>query len=130
MNLIFHPARRERGLLDLQLIVLIVLVLSLLGNLYLWHSRAAEHDARTAAETKVTVANAETQACNDSVTQLEREAKDRAAENAKLRKEAQDRRRAQESLAQQILATPATVPGNDCQSAGDRVRNWLKARKP
>lgn len=111
------------------LIFLLVLVASLAANGVLWHEVGKEHDARTAAETSLVTANAATKACNDSVTQLETEARDRAAENTKLRQEAQNRRHAQESLAQQILATPATVPGDDCKSAQDRVRNWLKARR-
>jgi hypothetical protein len=112
------------------LIFLLVLVTSLGGNAWQWHRNTVEHDARTAAEAHLQTANEATKACNDSVTELEQQAKDRSDENAKLRLEAQNRRKAQESLAQQILSTPATVPGDDCKSAGDRVRNWLKARKP
>jgi FtsZ-binding cell division protein ZapB len=112
------------------LIFIVILLASLAGNGLLWHQVTTEHDARTSAETKLGEANKATQTCNDSVTRLETEARERNDENAKLRQEAQNRRRAQESLAQQILSTPATTPGNDCKSASDRVRNWLKGRKP
>jgi chromosome segregation ATPase len=112
------------------LVVLLVLALSLGGNAWQWHRNGVEHDARVKVEADLTTANNATKACNDSIGELERQARDRDAENTKLRQEAQNRRRAQESLAQQILSTPATVPGNDCQSAKDRVANWLKGRKP
>jgi hypothetical protein len=118
----------QRG--SVALAFLIVLALSLAANAFMWHRIGVEHDGKVAAEASLDTANKATQACNDSVTELERQAKSRDAENLALRKEAENRRRAQESLAQQILSTPATVPGNDCQSARDRVVNWLKARKP
>jgi uncharacterized Zn finger protein len=111
------------------LAVLLALAVSLGGNAVLYKAWRGAHDLEVKAETKFEQQRAATEQCNASVAALEQQAADRAAENAKLRQEAQDRRRAQESLAQQILSTPATVPGNDCKSAGDRVRNWLKARK-
>lgn len=116
--------------MNIALAVIIALALSLVGNAWQWHANGVEHDARTKAEANFQTANAQTEACNKSIGELETQAKDREKENKALREEAAKRRRAQESLAQQILSTPATVPGNDCQSAKDRVRNWLKARKP
>jgi hypothetical protein len=111
------------------LVFLIVLAASLLANAWLWHAKSEEHDARTAAETKFDTQRAATEACNASVASLEEQAVTRGKENEALRREAATRRKAQESLAQQILSTPATTPGNDCKSAQDRVRNWLKGRK-
>jgi uncharacterized protein HemX len=120
--------RNQSG--SIALAFLIVLALSIAGNALLWHQVTKEHDARTAAETKFDTQVKETQACNDSVTRLEQEAKDRDAENTKLRQEAQNRRRAQEALAQQILSTPPAIPGDDCGSAKKRIADWLKGRKP
>jgi uncharacterized protein HemX len=115
---------------SIALAVLVILALSLLANVWLWHEKEVEHDGKVKAEANLTTANAATKACNDSIGELEQQAKERKAENDKLRREAESRRKAQESLAQQILSTPATTPGNDCKSAQDRVRNWLKGRKP
>jgi uncharacterized protein HemX len=116
--------------MNLALVVLLALALSAYGNVWQWHRNGVEHDARTAAETEFDAQRTATETCNASIANLEQQAKDRDSENTKLRKEAENRRRAQESLAQQILATPPTVPGNDCLSAKDRVTNWLKGRKP
>ncbi len=120
--------KSQRG--SVALAFLLVLVASLLANLWLWHAKGEEHDARVTAESKVDQANAQTKACNDSIGELEKQAKERDAENTALRKEAQNRRRSQESLAQQILSTPAAIPGDDCGSAKKRALDWLKGRKP
>jgi uncharacterized protein HemX len=120
--------KRQSG--SIALAVLLVLAASLVANAWLWHSLGTEHDARTAAETKFDTQREATKACNASVDRLEQEATKRDAENKDLRREAQTRRRAQESLAQKILSTPPAIPGDDCGSARKRVDDWLKARKP
>jgi hypothetical protein len=112
------------------LVVLLVLALSLGGNAWQWHRNGVEHDARVKVEADLTTANNATKACNDSVTELERQARIARRREPRAAQGSREPPRAQESLAQQILSTPATVPGNDCQSARDRVVNWLKARKP
>jgi uncharacterized protein HemX len=120
--------KRQSG--SIALVFLIVLGLSLASNAALWHFLRGAQDERAAAEAKFDTQRQATEQCNASIDRLEQQAKQRDAENTELRKEAATRRRAQESLAQQILSTPATVPGDDCKSANDRVRNWLKGRKP
>lgn len=108
--------------------VMIVLALSLLANVWLWNAKASEHDARVKAETGLSAANAATQACNDSIAGLEEAARQRGAAQEKQRAAAAERRRRADQSADRILATPATVPGDDCRSAQDRVAAWLKGR--
>jgi hypothetical protein len=120
--------KRQSG--SIALAFLIVLAASLLANAVLYKAWRGAHDEFVKAQSQFEDQREQTATCNKSIDKLEADARDRATENTKLRQEAQNRRRAQESLAQQILATPATVPGDDCKSARDRVANWLKARKP
>jgi hypothetical protein len=118
--------RYQRG--SFELVFLLVLAASLLANAWLWRSLGKEHDLRTMADANLQTANSATASCNASIDELEHQARDRAASNAKLIADAQARRRRAERTAQQILATPATVPGDDCKSAQDRVSRWLQER--
>lgn len=121
---------KQRGTLDLALIGIIALVLSIALNVWLWHEKGVEHDARTTAETSLNTANTATETCNKSIAGLETAAEARGAAAERGRQAAADKRRQAEKTAQQILSTPASTPGNDCKSAHDRMADWLKGRKP
>ena len=120
--------RTQRG--DASVWLLLALAVSLLGNWWLWNGKSAEHDARTTAETNLQTANNQTDTCNKSIKDLETAAYERGRRAEVARAAAKARRAALDRLAQTELSTPATVPGNDCQSAKDRVERILKARKP
>ena len=88
-------------------------------------------DARDAVATTIVErdsARAAASACSDATEAL-RELADKRAEEAK-RAQAAARLVAggRERRAQQILSTPAAVPGDDCGSARVRVDDWLKGR--
>jgi hypothetical protein len=120
--------RHQSG--SIALAVLIVMALSLLANLWLYREWRGEHDAKVAVETKLTEANKQTKACNDSIGQLETAAFERGQQAEKDRAAAAERNKKHASRADRELATPATTPGNECKSAKDRVSRWLGERKP
>ena len=104
----------------------IALGLSLWGNTHLSAKvdeanvqiGVSQGDAQTAKEVA--------KSCSMSVTRLEEEqrAREEKAEPEKVASVATDKK--QQARAQVILAKPPTVPGNDCQSAKDRMAGWLK----
>jgi hypothetical protein len=68
--------------------------------------------------------------CSDATEALQEAAGKRKTENAVAVAKAAKDAAARERQAQLQLATPATRPGDDCGSAGDRFNAWLKARRP
>lgn len=111
------------------LIGIIALVASLLGNVWLWNEKEAEHDRATSLNTQLATANKATKACNDSIAGLEKAARKQGAQAERARIEAAERRKKRNEQADRELSTPATVPGDDCKSAQDRVKRILSARK-
>ena len=67
-------------------------------------------------------------ACSDSVEDLRELADRRAREAVAARAAAAGAARDHNQRADQILATPAPVPGDACASAQARVDDWLKGR--
>ena len=67
-------------------------------------------------------------ACSDSVDDLRELADRRGREAAQARAFAAGRARAHNQRADQILATPAPMPGDACASAQARVDDWLTGR--
>ena len=66
--------------------------------------------------------------CSRSVAALHAAADKREAENQPARQQAADKARAHQHKASTILATPASVPGDDAASAQDRIWKWLEGR--
>ncbi|RYF80352.1 MAG: hypothetical protein EOO29_14175 [Comamonadaceae bacterium] len=66
--------------------------------------------------------------CSDAVDALRTLADQRAAEARRAQGLAQKAARQRQAVAQQILATPPAVPGDDCRSAQVRVDAWLQGR--
>lgn len=118
--------KRQRG--SIALGVMIALALSLFANLWLWKAKTVEHDARTTAEAKLEAANGATKACNDSIASIEEDARAQVKKAEKARVAARNRANALAARADRELATPATVPGDDCRSAQERVRRILTER--
>lgn len=115
----------QRGFTD---IVLLVLVASIAVNLWLWTRVGHFRKAATVAETKLTAANGETQACNSSIEGLELAAFARGKAAGIERAQAKADRAAKKKAAQAERDTPATTPGDDCKSAQDRVKRILSGR--
>ena len=67
-------------------------------------------------------------ACSDSVDDLRELADRRGREAAQARAAAAAKAQSHNKRADQILATPAPVPGDVCASAQARVVEWLKGR--
>lgn len=109
---------------------LLVLLLagSIVANALLFNEWEAAKQRATAAETNLATANAQTEACNESVKGLEQAAHKRGLAAGVARERARQRAVDLEQQAQQELSTPATVPGDDCKSAQDRVRRILSER--
>lgn len=66
--------------------------------------------------------------CSDSVDDLRELADKRARDAAPARAAAASTAQGHNQRADQILATPAPVPGDLCASAQARVDEWLKGR--
>lgn len=68
--------------------------------------------------------------CSDATDDLRALADQRAAAAAPVQAQAQQAAQQRQVVAQQILATPAAVAGDDCRSAQARVDAWLQGRAP
>lgn len=107
----------------------IVLAISLLANAGMTYVYLGARDDVTAAEKDRDQAKGAAQTCSDSVDQLQLLARDNAAKSRKAIAAAAARATTADQRADEELATPATVPGNDCRSAQDRAGKWLRTRQ-
>lgn len=107
----------------------IVLAISLLANAGLTYFYLGARDNVTAAEKDRDQAKDAAQTCSDSVDSLQLTARDNAAKSRKAIAAAATLAQTRDQRADEVLATPATAPGNDCKSADDRITRWLKGRK-
>lgn len=112
-----------------------VAIASLLANAWLVQAHLSLHNQLAAA--KASVESAEQQrdaaqlaalACGNAVDDLYRLSTQRAQEAATVRAQIAAQASAAAQRADAILAAPAAVPGNDCQSAQVRVDDWLQGR--
>lgn len=107
----------------------IVLAISLLANAGLTYIYLGARDDVAAADSLARQAKSAAQTCSDSVDQLQLLARDNAAKSRKAIAAAAARATTADQRADDVLSTPATVPGNDCRSAQDRASKWLRTRK-
>ncbi|WP_234197152.1 hypothetical protein [Pseudacidovorax sp. NFM-22] len=109
-------------------VLALALVVSLAANAGLGAAWLHARDAATRTTGERDSARADASACSDGVADL----RDLADERGRRAKAAQDtaaqRRRQQEAMAQLILSTPASVPGDVCASAQARVDSWTRGR--
>lgn len=66
--------------------------------------------------------------CSESVDLLRIEADKKEKMHGAEIRNAKSKADKAKSRAERIMSTPPTAPGNDCQSAADRVNNWLNER--
>ena len=109
--------------------VAVVLALSLLANTSLVYVYMGARDELAVAETDRDAARAAATACSDATEDLMALSAKRAQQSQPAIAAAAARATTADKRADEVLATPATVPGNDCQSADDRVGKWLRNRK-
>jgi hypothetical protein len=105
-----------------------VLALSVAGNAALGWAWLGARDQVATTVTERDNARAAASACSDATEALRDLADKRGAEAARAQAEARKAASHREGRAQQILSTPAAVPGDDCGSARVRVDGWLKGR--
>lgn len=115
--------------------ILLALGLSLAVNGLLGWAYLGQRDDTTEARTALRDmegqrdgARQAASACSDSVDDLRELADKRAREAAPARAAAASAAQGYNQRADQILSTPAPVPGDACASAQARVDSWLQGR--
>lgn len=108
--------------------VLLALLASLAGNLALGNAWLSARDRASQAAGQRDDARADASACSDATEALRELADKRAAQAKVALAKAQAQAKPHQVRADEILATPASVPGDDCRSAIERGRAWLKSR--
>lgn len=106
----------------------LLLALSVAGNAWLGSTYLGARDERTEAIGQRDQARSAATMCSDATEALQEQATRRQVEGQAAIAAARKAALGHEGRAQQILATPASTPGNDCKSADDRARSWLKSR--
>lgn len=113
----------------------ITILLSLAANAVLGWAYLGQRDDTTEARTALRDmqgqrdgASGAASACSDSLDDLRELADQRAREAAPARAAAASAAQGHNRRADQILSTPAPVPGDACASAQARVDDWLKGR--
>ena len=113
----------------------IIILLSLAANAVLGWAYLGQRDETATAradlrgmEGQRDGARQAASACSDSLDDLRELADQRAREAAPARAAAASTAQGHNQRADQILATPAPVPGDACASAQARVDSWLQGR--
>ncbi|MBX9936068.1 MAG: hypothetical protein K2Y10_05700 [Burkholderiaceae bacterium] len=121
--------------MNLLLIAVVVAVLAVVGNMGQAWLYLGLRDELTSAKDAVKsigqqrdTALADAMACGNAVDELHNLAEQRAKEATTARATAAAQAHAAAQRADAILAAPAAVPGDDCQSAQVRVERWLQTR--
>jgi hypothetical protein len=106
----------------------IVLAISLMVNAALGWAYLGQRDKTVVAVEKTGQAAGAAVACSTGVDTLAKQANTRHAEAAPKIEEAKRGAAVASMKADAILSTPATMPGDDCKSANDRVDAWWADR--
>lgn len=114
---------------------LVALLCSLVANGLLGWGYLAGRDKLAALQERVQAvaqerdsALAGAQACSDGVARLQAQAERREREAAAARRQAAQAAADHARRADEVLAAPPAVPGDDCASARVRIGRWLKGR--
>ncbi len=105
-----------------------VLALSVAGNAALGWAWLGARDGVSIATVERDDARAAASACSDATEALRELADKRAAKAKQAQDDARQAAGRRQGRAQEILSTPAAMPGDDCGSARVRVDGWLKGR--
>lgn len=110
------------------IILSILLALSLAGNAWLHSEWTDEQQAHATTREKARQSTAAAEECSVATERLQTLAAQRKREADAARLAARTRGLGLQASAQTELATPATVPGDDCRSATERAQRWLQGR--
>lgn len=114
-------------MIDLRL-VLMALAASIAGNLALGSAWLTARDRAATAVVQRDDAREAASICSDATEDLRDLASQRKREAAAAQAAARAAARSRQQLADEILATPPSVPGDDCRSAQERAQRWLQGR--
>jgi hypothetical protein len=106
----------------------IALALSVAGNGILMRAWLGQRDETAVANTERNQARTAAQECSERTEAMQETARLRARAAIPARAAAQAKAETLTKQADQVLATPATVPSDDCKSAADRVDLWWQGR--
>jgi hypothetical protein len=109
--------------------VLIALGISLAGNATLSLFWLGARDTVAKQGVQLKAAGVAAQACSDATDNLLTLADKRLEQAKAARAQAAAASKGRQQRADAILSAPASTPGDDCKSAGDRAAQWLKSRK-
>jgi|FreactcultureFD7_1027221.scaffolds.fasta_scaffold00888_20 hypothetical protein len=105
-----------------------LLALSVTINVALCHAWIQEHDMATTQEVKANDFQQRASACSKSIDDARELSQQRSENAAKAIEQAHGASMKLQQAAQQILASPPTTAGNDCQSAKIRADEWVRSR--
>jgi hypothetical protein len=109
--------------------LLLALAISLAANALLGWAYLGQRDTATTAVVQQEQATGAAQACSQGTESLLTEAAENARQGAPKRAAAAQAAEIHDKRADEILATPAAVPGDDCKSAQAQVDLWWKGRQ-
>lgn len=107
----------------------VMLAISLLGNLAVGRSYIKAKEELAATEQKLDTATAAARSCSESIERMLTQAQDQAKQARKAVEAAQGRARALEAAARAELTRPQAVPGDACKSAQVETAEWLMKRR-
>lgn len=114
---------------------LAALLCSLVANGLLGWGYLDGRDKQAALQTQIAAITSErdhalqsAQVCSEGVARLQALAESRAKEAAAARRQAAQAAADHARRADEVLAAPPAVPGDDCASARVRIGRWLKGR--
>lgn len=108
--------------------LLVALILSIAANVGLGLGYLDQRDKMTRATTNLKTAQDAAESCSKDVERLGVLAARRKVDADKARARAKTAAKTREEMADLILSTPASTPGDDCKSARDRAGSWLAGR--
>lgn len=109
-------------------ILALLLGLSVLGNAIQYRTNLGTRDQLVEAKGARDQARAAASSCSDATEALRELADKTAAAGRKAAAEAAARARSHQARAQEILAAPPAVAGDDCRSAHLRAVGWIQGR--
>lgn len=104
------------------------LVLSILGNIWLYNSKDDLRDKLTVANQSARIAGSAAMNCSNSVDQLKREAIDAQREAAEATERAEALARQKTVKGTQTLQRQPSTPGDMCKSTSDLLQQWRRER--
>lgn len=103
--------------------------MSAVGNWSLYGSLTSARERATQAEASRDAFKTSASSCSAWVSKV-KEAADRAEKNARAGvAAAEEKARRAQNTADKLLAAKPPVPGDDCRSAQELAREWLRGRR-